>query len=433
MSSRLVSKTWNDIALKLFRSRFEGLAFGDGEVSDNKRMRSFLQDMENSQEIPYNNYRFDPTFFVKKNEELFKTFLYSCGASIVSLKLWFDSECTMKFRKRALTDLRLDSLQHLFFGCTHYRGMASSENLELTYLLEALLKAGSNLKKFCFSFPPKDLKSQNAIITRFGDIISGKLPKGVKNLRLEMRLTNEQFEALADRGLKLETWHCDFRGSVLDRAVLKKMFECQKKSVQEMRLLDAEIKYDFQLEFPCFEKLSVFEIQGGEILPFSFKTTFPVLERLILYGWRTVGTLPSLLNATSTCTTLKSLELPYKIEDPSIVYLASKCFPNVTKVEISPTSAGVKALEKLFLHMTEIRELEITFPFIIENEWNVDPLFSGIPASECARILESGELETTDLKNVQTTPSIINLRSELDDIYNPVRYCMQSRRCHKVN
>jgi len=412
MNARLVCKTWNDVGLRIFRTKSDTIVFGEFDVPDTKRMTDFLTDMECTKSIPYQKFRFEPAFFNFKNEHLFKNFLYSFGSSIVNLKLWFDNECSMRFAKRSLTDLRLDSLQFLFFGCVNYKGKACSENLELTYLLDAILSSAVNLKQFCFSFPPKDLKSQNTIITRFGDIVSSKVPLSVNNLKLEMKLSNEQLENLSRLSLRLETFHCDFRGSSIKQSVLRSMFDSFKDTLQEMRLLDTELKYNFKLDFPCFKKLSVLEIQGGEVVPFNFKSTFIALERLILYGWTDVESLKTFLNGTTQCTTLSSLELPYKISDPHLVYLAAKCFPKVCHLEVSPIKGGEAAIEQIFSFMTGLKELEITFPFVIEDAWHVDTLFTGILQTEFQKLLDNWNSECTQMTVSRSKPSIVNLKSK---------------------
>lgn len=413
-SVRLVSRTWNVIATKLYRRNSEDLVFGEQHGSDSKRMRKFLRDMHHSFDNPIETYRFDPGFFTQRNEFLFKNFLYSSTQWIVTLKMWFDNQSDLRFRKRCYASLKLDCLNYLFFGCVNYRGTCSAERMELTYALDALLVAATRLKKFCFSFPPKDIKSQQGMIKRFGDLVSSKCPKSVTNLKLEMKLTDAQVDALKDIGLSLDVLHCDFRGSILSSNVLFNLFQQQESSLQEIRLLDSEIKYAYELKFPRFKKLTVLEIQGGSISKFSFKDNFPVLERLLLFGWENEKTNNLMLQSTTPCTTLTSLELPYKIHDQNIINLATKCFPNLKKLEITPTQEGMGVLASVFANLVQLEELEITFPFIIDVEMNVDPVFTGMSLDDCeflSRCTFPGNLETVNYSYLQASPSIANLSS----------------------
>ncbi|ODM98377.1 hypothetical protein Ocin01_08303 [Orchesella cincta] len=415
-NSRLVCKQWNEAATKLYRRGRSPSMFGNVMPPHSSlktydlNMQSFLDVMKTSSLIPVQRYVIGANFFVKQNQRLMKDFMRICGPSATELRFYFDYTSTMNFTRRSFPDLKLPKLKSLLFNCGNYRGRnCSSQTYEIPYLVEVVLGAAERLQEFRFEFAPRDFKWQSVVVRRFAEIISKRIPKSVKILRLDMWLNDNHLNTLADTGLELQEFQFDCHCAV-GKDVIKKFFERQSRTLRVLKILNSDPNCSVSVDFPRFDQLRQMELQGATISPFSYPDTFPKLETLNLSEWKTEKTVTQLLQLSKKANSLREIFFPSRFSQAGLVRKAAQCFPNIKSVHIAPSPDIAEALQEAFVYLPDIEELYVSFPFLLDNELNVDSLFSGVSELDCRRILKHRNFENVNVRDVQKKPSITNLK-----------------------
>lgn len=414
-----------------------------GFSKSSSRLARFISVMEASEDIPFGTFLL---LNLNLNDVMVERFFTLCGHFIHTLRVQFMTSDIDICSLRELLLMRAPSIINFSIEgqgipetvtnhptlfpnwvgyADQYQGGPTLPNLESIQFktdegqkchpgfLFDLFKAAVNLKKFTFL----KYSDPNYSINILGALHQSGNYRHLKCLHLES-LCESAFRYLIEMshdGMQLKEFSFQSLVDDVKSNSLEEVITSHKDTLEVLSLNEVMGTRNLSIRLPAMKrlkKLTRSAICTSQIAfgPICYATSFPSIEELAVYAFadeldwseyfsETVNWIP--------CVTLKKLEAPINLKDPTKLQRLGKLFPSVTKLIInSPSDEITPLLWELWPELTELH-LSLT-----DGNRNVDSLFTGIPAQECSSILSNKTYADVDIERIRTGPSIAHLRGK---------------------
>lgn len=374
--------------------------------------------MRTSAEIPFDKFRFSADSY---DDENFGDLLHECSGAIVNLELFLSNPCDLKFPKD-FSDLVLGRLKTLTM---HVRIDSHAEiQPEMPSLLVSLLKGSPNLRKLdlkVFGGTPKSMMMvamKQQLVKKFGDALVDNLPPSLKEIKLNMTLTDEQLRKLSRKQKDLVSLEVYFQQSVFGSGTLQEFLEGVAPTLLYCKAVGSQFLVD--MKFPVFPRLQYLVALGKPPPLLTYRHTFPRLRKLEICLWDEdqQGTVfPD--NCYSE--TVSEIDFPYSITRPHVISRIGYCFQNL-KVLRNVTVGSFEAMRVIFDQLRNLSELDAClgseFHDLEGRGLAVDAVFTGFPPEMCEWLLRHKEYTSPQPNFVQRwdhKSSLRRLRSKISE------------------
>lgn len=405
------------------------------------RLAKFLSVMESSHNIPFGNYLL---LNLNLTDPLVEKFFMVCGVHMHTLRVQFMPNdidiCSLRelllMRAPAVVNFSLEGLglpenvtnyPSLFPNWSgyylHCQGAPTLPFLESIQFkteegqkchpgfLFDFFKAAVNLKRLTFVKFSDPAYSMNVLTALF----ESDNYRQLQSIHLE-RLCEEAIRMIlimTQDGMHLKEFFFHSLAEDVRNTSLELLIAAHKDTLQVLSLNEVMGTRNLHIRLPPLprlRKLTRSAICSSQIKfgPICYATNLPNLEELTVFAFadeldwsdyfsETVNWIP--------CISLRKLELPINLRDPSRLTKLAKLFPSVTKIIVSsPADEIIPLLWELW---PELEELHLS---LTDGNSNVDSLFTGIPSQECGAITAAKAHGEVDIERIRTGPSIAYLR-----------------------
>lgn len=405
---RLVCKDWCRIATRAYRQHRGRITFKKNFIG--RVTELFIRVMRTSAEIPFEKFRFSTDSY---DDDHFGDLLHECSGAIVNLELLMSNPCDLKFPKD-FPDLVLGRLKSLTF---HVRIDSHAElQPEMPTLLISLLRSSPNLSKLdlkIFGGVPKTIQMINMkqqLVKRFGDALVDYIPSTVKEVKLNMTLTDDQLRRLSRKHKDLVSLEVYFQQSVFNSGTLQEFLNTVAPTLIFCKAVGSQ--FLVEMDFPVFPKLQYLVALGRPPALLSYRHTFPRLNKLEICLWDEdqQGTVfPD--NCYSD--TVTEIDFPYPVTKSFVINRISRCFPNL-KVLKNVTVGSFEAMSAIFNQLVNLSELDIflgaEFHDLEGRGLAVDSVFTGFPSEMCEWLLRRKEFSFPERNFIQRWDHKTSLR-----------------------
>ncbi|CAL8143145.1 unnamed protein product [Orchesella dallaii] len=386
---RCVSKDWCRVATRVYRQRRGRITFKKNFIG--RVTELFIRVMRTSADIPFDKFRFCTDSY---DDENFGDLLHECSGAIVNLELLLTNPCDLKFPKD-FPDLVLGRLKCLTM---HVRIDSQAElQPEMPSLLASLLRASPNLRRLdlkVFGGTPKTIQMMNIkhqLVKKFGDALVNNFPPSVKELKLNITLTDEQLLKLSEMQKDILSLEVYFQQSTFGQGTLQQLLESVAPTLLHCKAVGSQFLVD--MNFPIFPRLQYLVALGRPPPLLCYKQVFPRLNKLEICLWDE-DQQGSVFPDNCQSETVAEMDFPYAITKPLVITRISYCFQNL-KILRNVIIGSFAAMSMIFEKLRSLSELDVylgaEFHDIERRGLAVDAVFTGFPPEMCEWLLRHKE------------------------------------------
>lgn len=436
LECRKVCHLWNQVATKLLHKKSTRvLTFGEqSHYTYNKDLKAFMKMLKQFENefptIPVTHFRMLPCVFQVGHDQLLQDFVHFVSPFVCSFVFMLDIQSTLHFNEWNNYDLNSQTctLSKLRSLCFDFRRLKATD----MNFVEYFLSRGKNcIETLTFIHPAETIfedGEERAIINaKLIQLFNMTVLPRLKTLKLDISLTNELLASLSAflAHSNISALELSIRNSRVNKEDLFGLLQVVAPCLESLSFQRLGPQSNIVFKFPTMRALTHLEFQGWEnvvtdvhFCPFDYNQQFPKLVSLELNTWSEDSSwrqffpnqTPVLENERRP---IKNLKLPSALHDPSTIFQSYGFFINLRSLAVCFSLRTAPLLVKVFQLLGNIHELRLCKSIDeVHSAINVDYLFTGLPASECEKVLKSKSYVNQRCRRMERKPSLIDLKSK---------------------